>query len=200
MTEKNPAIKALIKAQTEMGKALKDAKNPFFKSTYADLTSVMAAVMPALSANGFAMIQPDGMDDRGTFVETVFMHESGEKFSTRIYLTIGKADMQGYGSAQTYARRYGLMGLAGIAPEDDDGNHASQSPKQKGPSADEIKAAIAAIDVLGSMDELQNHWVMLSKNFHAIAAHSDVIAAKDKMKSKLDAPKSGDGNPDKIPY
>jgi len=200
MTESNEAIKALIKAQTEMGKALKDTKNPFFKSKYADLTSVMAAVMPALSANGFAMIQPDGMDDRGVYVETIFMHESGEKFSTRIYLTIGKGDMQGYGSAQTYARRYGLMGLAGVAPEDDDGNHASEHPKQNGPSADEIKAAVSAIEKIESMDELQNHFGNLNRNFRAIAAHKGVIAAKDKMKAKLDAPRDGDGNADAIPY
>ena len=135
MTDKNAAVKALIKAQSEMGKALKDTKNPFFKSKYADLSSVMGAVMPALNENGFAMIQQDGMDDRGVFVDTVFLHESGEKFTSRIYLTIGKPDMQGYGSAQTYARRYGLMGLAGIAPEDDDGNKAATSPKQSNPSS-----------------------------------------------------------------
>ena len=182
-TSENALVKSLIKAQTEMGKALKDSKNPHFKSSYADLASVMGATLPALNDNGFALMQEDGKDELGHYVRTIFAHEDGGTVSSTIYLVIDKQNMQGYGSAQTYARRYGLMGLAGIAPEDDDGNAASQAPKP--PSADEIKAAISAIEVLGSMDELQNHWVMLSKNFHAIAAHKDVIAAKDKRKGEL---------------
>ena len=51
----------------------------------------------------------------------------------RVPLIVGKNDMQGYGSAVTYARRYGLMSMAGIAPEDDDGNaagvHKAHLPK-----------------------------------------------------------------------
>jgi len=53
------------------------------------------------------------------------------------------------------------------------------------PGADEIKAAITAIEVLESIDELKNQWGMLSKNFHAIAAHKDVVKAKDKRKGEL---------------
>ena len=44
---------------------------------------------------------------------------------------LGKQDMQGLGSAMTYARRYGLMAMAGIAPEDDDGNAAVKSAPNK---------------------------------------------------------------------
>ena len=46
-------------------------------------------------------------------------------------LLVSKNDMQGYGSAVTYGRRYGLMSLAGIAPEDDDGNAAAKAPPQE---------------------------------------------------------------------
>jgi len=66
--------------------------------------------------------------------------------------------------------------------------------------ADEINDAVSAIAAVGSMDELQNHFGNLNRNFRAIAAHKDVIAAKDKMKSKLAAPRDGDGNADAIPY
>ena len=58
----------------------------------------------------------------GDYVDTILAHKSGETITSRIYLILQKKDMQGLGSAQTYARRYGLMGLSGIAPEDDDGN------------------------------------------------------------------------------
>jgi hypothetical protein len=67
-------------------------------------------------------------------------------------------------------------------------------------AVDEIADAVTAIEAITLMDELKNHWVMLSKNFHAIAAHKDVIAAKEAKKAELSAPKDGDGKSDEIPY
>ncbi len=71
----------------------------------------------------------------GRFVVTKFIHTSGDELECPVPLIIGKQDMQGLGSAMTYARRYGLMSLAGIAPEDDDGNAAAASqtmrPREK---------------------------------------------------------------------
>jgi hypothetical protein len=130
MTDIPAAIKALTKAQTQMGKALKNAANPHLKSKYADLGSVIDACFDALHANGFAVMQPCGSDDGGAYVETVFAHEGGHIFTSRIYLVLAKQDMQGLGSAITYARRYGLLGLAGLAPEDDDGE-ATKAPAPK---------------------------------------------------------------------
>ena len=58
------------------------------------------------------------------------MHESGEWISGRLRVTPVKDDPQGLGSAITYGRRYGLAAIVGVAPEDDDGNAASQpAPK-----------------------------------------------------------------------
>ena len=135
---------ALASAQINMGKALKQANNPHFRSKYADLGSVMDACLPALNERGIAVIQPTGEDDTGRFVETIMIHgESGEQLSCRVPLIVGKNDMQGYGSAVTYARRYGLMAMAGIAPEDDDGNAAEKAaPKVEPPkpiSADQFQ-------------------------------------------------------------
>lgn len=124
---------ALAKAQSQMGKAIKDSSNPHFRSKYADLGNVMDACIPALTANGIAVIQVPGTDEVGPYVDTVLGHESGESVSCRVHLILDKKTMQGYGSAQTYARRYGLMAMAGIAPEDDDGNAASERPAQQAP-------------------------------------------------------------------
>jgi len=126
------AIKALVKAQKEMGAVIKNASNPHLKSKYADLGSVLDACQTALHSNGFAIVQPCGKDDHGAYVETVLAHESGESFASRVYLVVGKQDMQGVGSAITYARRYGLLGMAGLAPEDDDGE-ATKAPKREAP-------------------------------------------------------------------
>jgi hypothetical protein len=143
---------ALARAQMNMGKALKQSANPAFRSKYADLGNVMDACLPALNEAGIALIQPTGEDDHGRFVETILIHgESGESLSCRVPLIVAKNDMQGYGSAVTYARRYGLMAMAGIAPEDDDGNAAAKAaPKDEPKKAmtveqfDEMKALIEA--------------------------------------------------------
>lgn len=123
---------ALAKAQSEMGAAIKQATNPHFKMKYADLSSVVDACMPALNENGIAVIQPTYREGETDFVKTVLIHgESGETLECSVPLLLGKRDMQGYGSAVTYARRYGLMAMAGIAPEDDDGTAAVASAPSK---------------------------------------------------------------------
>lgn len=120
---------ALAAAQAEMGPALKDSTNPAFRSKYADLASVMAACLPSLNKHGICVVQPICDEEGKRYVKTVLAHESGETLECRVELIVGKNDMQGYGSAVTYARRYGLMAMAGVAPEDDDGNAAAKSVK-----------------------------------------------------------------------
>lgn len=120
------AVKALVAAQNAMTAAHKGKVNPHFKNKYATLSDVMDACLPALRENGFALMQPIGIDERGQFVETHLIHESGHTFSSRVHLILSKNDMQGFGSAVTYARRYGLGALAGITDTDDDGHEASK--------------------------------------------------------------------------
>lgn len=122
MTEQAKAFVALAKAQSQMGKALKKATNPHFGKQYADLGAVQSACMDALHANGFAVLQPTGRDEAGPYVKTIFAHDSGQTLECVTPLLIDRNNMQGLGSAITYARRYGLLCMAGLAPEDDDGN------------------------------------------------------------------------------
>lgn len=117
---------ALIKAQMEMEPAKKDSDNPHFKSKYADLASIIEACVPALNAHGIAVVQPFFATDLGNYVKTVFLHESGETLECSVPLLLSKQDMQGLGSAITYARRYGLLSMAGIAPDDDDDEENSR--------------------------------------------------------------------------
>lgn len=118
---------ALVKAQKAFGPALKTSQNPHFKSRYADLSACVEAVVEALNDNGIALTQRTEPSERGVVVETVLIHESGEELSFgKLFVPCNKNDAQGYGSAITYARRYHLQTALGIAPEDDDGNAASQ--------------------------------------------------------------------------
>ena len=129
---------ALASAQMEMGRAMKDSTNPHFKSKYADLSSVMDACMDALNKHGIAVLQPPMDDETGRYVQTILIHgETGQSLDCRVPVITQKNDMQGYGSAVTYARRYGLMAMAGIAPDDDDGNAAAKAAP-KSISADQF--------------------------------------------------------------
>jgi len=140
---------ALVKAQKEFAPALKTSNNPHFKSKYVDLAGCVEAVIDALNNNGIMLMQKNHPYDGGVSVETIFLHESGESISGGI-LTVpaSKQDPQGYGSALTYARRYSLMAAAGIAPEDDDGNAASNRPTAKKVSAARIQELIDQINNL----------------------------------------------------
>lgn len=123
---------AFVRAQKAFGPALKTSSNPHFKSKYADLSACVEAVIDALNAEGIAMIQKTHECSDGVAIETVFLHSSGESFSSGVLrVPAVKQDAQGYGSAMTYARRYSLMAACGIAPEDDDGNAASKPGKAK---------------------------------------------------------------------
>lgn len=115
---------ALCKAQSQMEGAKKDANNPHFKTKYADLASVWDAIREPLTSNGLSVVQLLRSTQGGVEVETILMHSSGQQISDVFAVPASKQDAQGYGSAATYARRYALMAMVGVAPEDDDGNGA----------------------------------------------------------------------------
>lgn len=126
---------ALAKAQAKMTAVVKAAKNPAFSSRYADLATVLDAVLPALNENGFALVQSPSFDGEVVTVETFLAHSDGGWLRSVLSLRPARADPQGVGSAVTYGRRYSLMALTGVAPEDDDGNAASgQGPQTSGPA------------------------------------------------------------------
>ena len=194
---------ALAAAQIDMGPVLKDSTNPAFKTKYADLASVMAACMPALNKHGICVVQPICDEDGKRYVKTVLAHEGGDTLECRVELIIGKNDMQGYGSAVTYARRYGLMAMAGIAPEDDDGNAAAKSA----PVLDEMTAfnadvaqAIRDIGREKTLDGLGAFWADLTRNSRAVAADARVSKAKDDRKKALSPAGKDDLGGDSIPY
>lgn len=115
---------ALCQAQAEIKGAHKDSNNPFFNSTYADLSSVWDACREPLLKHGLCVIQAMDIADTGVVIETILCHVSGEWISGRLKMVPVKNDPQGIGSAITYGRRYALAAMVGVAPEDDDGEGA----------------------------------------------------------------------------
>jgi hypothetical protein len=121
--------KALLMAQQSFGPVIRNATNPAFKSRYADLGSVIETVSEALNDAGLVFLQPMGVGERGEpLIRTIIAHaESGESIEGVAPLVCkDPTNPQAVGGAVTYMRRYGLLSLLGLAPEDDDGNAASQ--------------------------------------------------------------------------
>lgn len=116
--------KALVKVQATMKAAVKNKVNPFYKSSYADLESCLAAARSELSENGLCVSQTTDVTELGTLLVTTLLHVSGEWISGN-YPIVGKDNSpQSIGAAITYARRYAFCAIVGLATEDDDGNAA----------------------------------------------------------------------------
>lgn len=122
--------KALSKAQHEMGPAKIDMKNSFLKYKYPSLSSVINACEPILK-NGISIIQTP--TDDGKYMETTFLHTSGEWISGLWPILCPKYESQIYGSATTYAKRYGLSAMANISAEEDDDAELTKPTEIKKP-------------------------------------------------------------------
>jgi hypothetical protein len=124
----NEIAAAISKAQATLVNPIKSSVNPHFKSKYADLASGLEIVRKELSAVGVAVLQPTIISDNGTLIsETRLVHSSGQWVASHWPIGPFTPDQQKMGSASTYARRYGLFSLVGIAGDaDDDGNEASK--------------------------------------------------------------------------
>lgn len=181
---------ALAKAQGAIQGATKSNVNPAFRSKYADLASVWDACRGPLSANGLSITQIPAIEEGGRVaVTTVLLHATGQWISSVLSVQPAKTDAQGIGSAITYLRRYGLSAMVGVAPEDDDGNAASeQTPKAKTAPAsapqvpegydDWLSDITAAADT--GMDALGKAWQAAKPEYrkHAGMATLDTLKAR----------------------
>jgi len=178
---------ALAKAQGEIKGAIKDSANPFFKSKYADLSSVVDAIKVAFSKNGLSYIQMMEPSDKDEVrVSTMILHASGEYINCGILaLPVSKVDAQGYGSALTYARRYSLSSAVGVAPEDDDGN-AAVAAAPKGMSDNEINKHLQDIEKAKDQSELLKAYTKAYKSAQVLSdTKSITMIVKAKNAAKL---------------
>ncbi len=125
--------KALAKFQKDMPSARMSGKNPHFRSKYATLDDIMKVVNVA---NGYGLSVTTSLDFEGEEIRctTTMWHESGENLVTKMPIIVDKKNMQSFGSAISYARRYSIASLFGIvADEDDDGNAVALPQKRTAP-------------------------------------------------------------------
>lgn len=149
---------ALAAAQGLIENATKDSANPFFKSKYADLAAVWDAIRKPLSENGIAIIQSPSAEESAVTIITLLVHKSGQWIKSTLTVHAKDETPQAVGSAITYARRYALQSITGVAPEDDDGNGAQQGnrpgqqyqpPESRGSAA--AARAVAEAKIAGTM-------------------------------------------------
>lgn len=145
----------LNKVKKEIGAISKDNTNPFFKSKYFDINSLLRHVEPLLQKNGLLLLQPIY---KGYVISEIIEIESGEKIQSGLQLP-EMDDPQKLGSAVTYYRRYTLQSLLGLQAEDDDANSASQATKsQKQWVNQNDKIWNAALDKGVKLSELKKHY------------------------------------------
>jgi len=187
---------ALVRAQSKFAPALKKSVNPHLRTKYADLATCIDAVIEALNGAGIALTQITHPSDDHVIVETVLRHVSGETLSGGcLHLPVTKADptglpltktdpkgltvpavntynVQAFGSALTYARRYSLMAALGIAGEDDDGNDASRHKKDVELDAlpSNLAQMYSAAETAATSEQLQAAW---KAGAHALMGHTE---------------------------
>lgn len=130
--EVNELFSSLSKAQAEFKVAVKDSSNPFFKSKYATLQSIIEASRPALCKQGLSVVQQVIPHENGyEYLVTMLCHSSGQWLSSSMKIAPTKPDVQSLGSYITYLRRYSYSSLIGVydGAEDDDGNGATLGRK-----------------------------------------------------------------------
>jgi hypothetical protein len=158
---------ALCKAQHQMGGAVKDASNPFFKSKYADLGAVVKAIKEPFAENGLSYVQFPLSTDNRIGIVTRLMHSSGEWLEQEFCTPASKLDAQACGSILTYYRRYSLAAIAGVPQVDDDGEAAMLQARKTlddwkrelEPSITVIKEALAEGDLFSAAEA----WFELSE-------------------------------------
>ena len=152
---------AITAAQSQMANAKKTSANPHFRSKYADLSEVLEVAKKPLNDNGLAIMQfPTTDPERSELVgvETLISHSSGEWIRSVLFLQLTKIGPQPAGSAITYARRYSLAAILGIAQEDDDGQTHHQED-----SAGDVAEDRTAFEKLRHLFETKDFSV---PNFH----------------------------------
>ena len=113
---------AMSKMQAVLDSARKSSDNPFYKSKYADLAECLETAKKPMADNGLSLSQHCTFDGNMVHCVSVLGHSSGQIMVSTLNISVSKKDAQGIGSSITYARRYALSSIVGIAQKDDDGN------------------------------------------------------------------------------
>jgi hypothetical protein len=198
-TEIGALSAALAAAQGKFDRIVKDTANPFFKSKYATLFSVIDATRKALADSKIALVQAVEYAESMCSVTTMLCHESGQWMRGTITMPVGKLDPQGVASASTYARRYGLSAFLNVAADDDDDGNAASKPVQNQttpepkpkqlPEADiaRLSAMLEATDTMDLLKTVYREAVQTATKAGDQQALVGFTAIKEQQKKKIES-------------
>ena len=194
----NELAKALAIAQGEMKNAVFDKVNPHFKNKYATLAAIRDAITPTLTKNGISVIQPTVMGEGVLVVTTRLMHSSGQWIESEYPIINDTNKPQAMGSALTYARRYSLAAICGIASDEDDDANAAQdhgngkapakngngkmdlavkTPDERGPDTPfpEITGQAGRPKYKGDKNDAPTEYLFLQSTIRALRTENDLL-------------------------
>ena len=150
-------MKRILEVKKKIGTLSKTETNPFFKSKYLDLNSLLEAVEPLLWEEGLLLTQP--ILDNNNVYSIITDVETDEQIALSCLQLPPITDPQKLGSAITYFRRYTLKSLLAISEEDDDGNKAIQpEPKKKPTLIVNSKEFFNGIEKKASYEKMKEHY------------------------------------------
>jgi hypothetical protein len=156
--EKRTLAQAMLDFRVNVDSVTKDGLNPHFGSNFASYNAVQEAINPTLDMLGMVVIQAPNIVDGANVLNTkIYLADNpSDMIESNLSLLTPKGDMQQLGGAITYARRYSLLSLFGLATEDDDGNQASEQPTIPAwENKDERQDIIVDVKLKVDEDELQ---------------------------------------------
>lgn len=160
----NEIATALAKAQGELQNAAKNATNGHFKNDYADLGEVLGTVRPVLSKHGIALVQMTSIEGGAMLLHTRLIHTSGQWLESVHPVAQLPARAQEIGANETYARRYSLAAICGIAQADDDLGDGKKAAPASAPAPVDQEARRKMLIANGeqaaafSMEALESWW------------------------------------------
>ena len=162
MSKETNIHKKMFLLQQEIGAISKDASNPFYKSKYFDINSLINQLNPLLKKHNVLLSQPT----RGKKVFTILKCVESET-SDMAWLKLPEInDPQKLGSCITYYRRYTLASLLGLQAVDDDANVASGVEEEKkwlNQNTIEYSKAIEYIKGGGSIEAIKSKYKVAKK-------------------------------------
>jgi len=122
---------ALVAALSDMRNIAKDKVNPHFRSKFTSLDAILETVRPIMAKHGLAITQLPEFRDGLAGVTTRIIHNSGESTESTLLLPLKDQSCQSVGGALTYARRYSISAICGIASDEDDDGQQASTPKKE---------------------------------------------------------------------
>lgn len=189
--ELNELFAALAKAQGDLGPALTNKFNDFFKHGYADLGACLNAMRDPLSKNGLSLIQiPQPVTDGSVGLKTILGHSSGQFITSTFSVKMAKDTPQEFGLVLTYLRRYAACSMVGVAQEDNDADTQREVSDTQIDAlmqlADELfgkeaNKQLARVSRLFNVNDITG---LLSGNYEAAVNNLNQIARKEAKKAE----------------